>query len=78
MGLGFLALAWNRLGEAERSIAYLEWLESVITSEGELPEAWCRDPAHDRYFNSPLCWSHALHVVARVELADLGRQDRAA
>jgi GH15 family glucan-1,4-alpha-glucosidase len=78
MGLGFLALAWNQLGVPQRAIAYLEWLEAVATSEAELPEAWCRDPSHDHYFNSPLCWSHALHIVARAELAGIARHDRAA
>jgi GH15 family glucan-1,4-alpha-glucosidase len=68
MGFGFLALAWNALGERERAVWYLRRLEAVATSTGELPESWCSNPAHDEYYNSPLCWSHALHVVASVEL----------
>lgn len=71
MGLGFLALAWNALGERERAIAHLLRLESAAAESSELPESWCHDPDHDRRFNSPLCWSHALHVVA---LAQLGEQ----
>ncbi len=68
MGLGFLALAWDALGEPERSQWYLHRLESTATNNGELPESWCRDPDHAQYYNSPLCWSHALHVVASTRL----------
>lgn len=68
MGLGFLALAWNALGEPGRAVDYLERLELAATGAGELPEAWCRDVDHDQCFNSPLCWSHALHVVASAQL----------
>ncbi len=71
MGLGFLALAWNALGERERAISQLIRLESAATESSELPESWCHDPDHDRRFNSPLCWSHSLHVAA---LAQLGEQ----
>jgi hypothetical protein len=39
-----------------------------VTESGELPEAWCANTAHHDYYNSPLCWSHALHVVASEEL----------
>jgi GH15 family glucan-1,4-alpha-glucosidase len=70
MGLGFLALACNALGERERATAYLRRLESTATESGELPESWCHHPEHDRCFNSPLCWSHALHVVAVAELGE--------
>jgi GH15 family glucan-1,4-alpha-glucosidase len=77
MGLGFLALAWNALGERDRGIAWLRRLESAATGAHELPEAWCREPGHDRRFNSPLCWSHALHVVASVQLGQRSL-DRAA
>jgi GH15 family glucan-1,4-alpha-glucosidase len=63
MGLGFLALAWHALGEAERAIWYQRKLQSVATPSGELPESWCHDPDHDEFYNSPLCWSHALQVI---------------
>jgi GH15 family glucan-1,4-alpha-glucosidase len=69
MGLGFLALAWDALGDPDRGNWYLQRLESSTTETGELPESWCRDPDHYRYFNSPLCWSHALHIVAAIRLA---------
>ncbi len=75
MGFGFLALAWDALGEPERASWYLQRLHTVTTEAGELPESWCSDPEHDRYFNSPLCWSHALDVVASVQLA--GNDQRA-
>ena len=68
MGLGFLALAWNALGERERGNWYLHRLETTATDAGDFPESWCRDPDHPEYFNSPLCWSHALHIVATVQL----------
>ncbi|MGH3763723.1 MAG: glycoside hydrolase family 15 protein [Pseudonocardiaceae bacterium] len=68
MGLGFLALAWNALGERERAVWYQHKLQSVATASDELPESWCHDPAHYEFYNSPLCWSHALNVVAGVEL----------
>ncbi len=68
MGLGFLALAWNTLGERDKGVWYLRRLESAATQSGELPEAWCANLAHEEYYNSPLCWSHALHVVATEEL----------
>ena len=71
MGLGFLALAWDALGEKERAIWYEHRLQSVATPSGELPESWCHDPGHDEFYNSPLCWSHALHVIAT---AGLGQQ----
>lgn len=77
MGLGFLSLAWNALGERDRALAYLRRLESAATGSGALPEAWCHDPTHDGCFNSPLCWSHALHVVASV-LVGRSSVDRAA
>jgi hypothetical protein len=64
MGFGFLALAWTALGERERSLDYLRRPESVATDGGELPESCCRDPEHYCYYNSSLCWSHALHVIA--------------
>ena len=70
MGFGFLALAWEALGEPERARWYLHRLQAVATESGELPESWCCDPTHQQYFNSPLCWSHALHVVAKVQLAE--------
>ena len=66
MGLGFLALAWNGLGEHDRAVWYLRRLQSVATADGALPESWCHDPDHNEYYNSPLCWSHALHVIASV------------
>jgi GH15 family glucan-1,4-alpha-glucosidase len=69
MGFGFLALAWNALGEPDRGRWYLHRLENVATDTGELPESWCRDPEHHQYYNSPLCWSHALHVIAATSLA---------
>jgi len=68
MGLGFLALAWNSLGEHDRAVWYTHRLQSVGTPSGELPESWCHDPSHDEFYNSPLCWSHALHIVAAVEI----------
>jgi GH15 family glucan-1,4-alpha-glucosidase len=68
MGFGFLALAWNALGERERGQWYLHRLGNVATDTGELPESWCRDPEHHQYYNSPLCWSHALHVIAASSL----------
>jgi hypothetical protein len=46
-------------------------LEGVATRAGELPESWCRD-SHAKYFNSPLGWSQALHLVASVEVAGAG------
>lgn len=64
MGFGFLALAHDTLGDRETGERYLRRLESVATPDGELPESWCHDPSHDEFYNSPLCWSHALHVVA--------------
>src|SRR5262249_8743352 len=70
MGLGFLALAWNALGERERAIAHLLRLESAATESSELPESWCHDLDHDRRFNSPLSWSHALHGVALAQLSE--------
>ncbi len=68
MGFGFLALGWNAVGERDRAVWYWRRLESLATPEGELPEAWCHEPTCDRYFNSPLCWSQALYVVASIEL----------
>jgi GH15 family glucan-1,4-alpha-glucosidase len=70
MGFGFLALAWDALGDRERGLWYLHCLEGAATDTGELPESWCRDPSHDRYFNSPLAWSHGLHIVASAQLGD--------
>jgi GH15 family glucan-1,4-alpha-glucosidase len=72
MGLGFLALAWDQLGNRERARMYLRRLEASATDSGELPESWCREPRHDKYFNSPLCWSHALHVVAASQISAVG------
>ncbi len=72
MGFGFLALAWDWLGEPERAREYLGRLRASANDAGEYPESWCRDPGHCRYFNSPLCWSHALDVVACVKLGDVG------
>lgn len=69
LGFGFLALAWNALGDPGRACHYLDRLHASATETGEYPESWCRDPEHDQCFNSPLCWSHALDVVASVELA---------
>jgi GH15 family glucan-1,4-alpha-glucosidase len=71
MGFGFLALAWVSLGDPTRAAEYLDRLHASATDAGEYPESWCRDPAHDRYFNSPLCWSHALDVVASAQLGDV-------
>lgn len=68
MGLGFLALAWNALGEGERAVWYQRKLQSVVTASGELPESWCHDPGHEEFYNSPLCWAHALHVIVAAEL----------
>jgi len=68
MGLGLLALAWNSLGEHDRAVWYSHRLQSVSTATGGLPESWCHDPSHDEFYNCPLCWSHALHVVAAVEI----------
>jgi GH15 family glucan-1,4-alpha-glucosidase len=68
MGLGFLALAWDALGEGERAVWYERRLQSVLTPSGELPESWCHDPGHEEFYNSPLCWSHALHVIAAARL----------
>jgi phosphorylase kinase alpha/beta subunit len=64
MGLGFLALAWHSLGHHDRATWYLRRLRAAMTASGELPESWCHDRSHEEYYNSPLCWSHALEVVA--------------
>jgi phosphorylase kinase alpha/beta subunit len=80
MGFGFLALAWNVLGEPTRASDYLERLHAVVNEAGEYPESWCHDPEHYRFFNSPLCWSHALDVVASAQLRQLpapGADERA-
>jgi GH15 family glucan-1,4-alpha-glucosidase len=69
-GLGFLALAWNELSERDRAVWYLRRLRAVTTPTGELPESWCHDSAHDEFYNSPLCWTHALDVIAEVALED--------
>ena len=71
MGFGFLALAWNALGDQARACDYLDRLHGVANDAGEYPESWCRDPEHDRFYNSPLCWSHALDVVACAQLGEL-------
>jgi GH15 family glucan-1,4-alpha-glucosidase len=71
MGFGFLALAWEALGEADRAREYLTRLRATANDASEYPESWCRDPEHDRYFNSPLCWSHALDVIASTKLGDV-------
>ena len=68
MGFGFLALAWEAMGEQEKALSYLDRLEDARTLDGELPESWCADPSHYRYFNSPLCWSHALYIAAAIQL----------
>jgi GH15 family glucan-1,4-alpha-glucosidase len=68
MGLGFLALAWNALGEGERAVWYERKLRSAATASGVLPESWCHDAAHEEFYNSPLCWAHALHVIVSAEL----------
>ena len=68
MGFGFLALAYDVLGDSDRARQYLARLHASLNQNGEYPESWCRDPGHDQYFNSPLCWSHALDVVASVRL----------
>jgi GH15 family glucan-1,4-alpha-glucosidase len=70
MGFGFLALAYDVLGDRERARDYLERLHASATEDGEYPESWCRDLGHYKYFNSPLCWSHALDVVASARLED--------
>lgn len=72
MGLGFLALAHDALGDPARAERYLRQLEAAATPGAELPESWCQNPLHDEFYNSPLCWSHALHVVASVRLAHAG------
>jgi GH15 family glucan-1,4-alpha-glucosidase len=72
MGFGFLALAWEALGETERARDYLARLHAGANAAGEYPESWCRDAGHDRYFNSPLCWSHALDVIASAKLDHVG------
>jgi GH15 family glucan-1,4-alpha-glucosidase len=72
MGLGFLALAHDALGDPARGERYLRQLESAATLDGELPESWCHDASHEEFYNSPLCWSHALHVVASSRLAHTG------
>jgi GH15 family glucan-1,4-alpha-glucosidase len=71
MGFGFLALAWDSLGNRARAVEYLDRLHASANEAGEYPESWCRDLSHYRYFNSPLCWSHALDVVACARLGDV-------
>jgi GH15 family glucan-1,4-alpha-glucosidase len=71
MGFGFLALAWNALGDPARGCDYIDRLHACATESGEYPESWCRDPGHDQNFNSPLCWSHALDIVAYSQLGQL-------
>jgi GH15 family glucan-1,4-alpha-glucosidase len=70
MGFGFLALAWYALGEPDHGRWYLRRLESAVNDQQELPESWCHEPACSMHFNSPLCWSHALHVVATLRLEE--------
>lgn len=71
MGFGFLALSWSALGEPARACEYLDRLHAVANEAGEYPESWCRDAEHYQFFNSPLCWSHALDVVACCRLGKL-------
>jgi phosphorylase kinase alpha/beta subunit len=68
MGFGFLALSWNALGDRERASWYLHRLEQAATLAGELPESWCHG-SHMMYFNSPLGWSHAVHLIASAKLS---------
>lgn len=65
LGFGLLALGWNAVGDKDKARAYLEKLEAAALPDGELPEAWCHDPECGTYYNSPLGWTHALHLTAR-------------
>jgi GH15 family glucan-1,4-alpha-glucosidase len=88
--LALLTLIWP-LGDdlpiarsVQRAIVELDRLHGVANDAGEYPESWCRDPEHYQFYNSPLCWSHALDVVACSQLGQLaaarsgGRQLHAA
>jgi isomaltose glucohydrolase len=75
---GALSLAYTASGETERAGAVLEWIEAAATEDGSLPEQVPRDllrpeelPRWEGRWGpiaTPLLWSHAMYVLARVAL----------
>lgn len=64
MGLCFLSLCYQRLGNIEMAQKYIEKTESVMLEDGSLPELYFAET--DLFGpNTPLGWSNAMYILAK-------------
>lgn len=76
------SLAWNRarVGRPDQARTYLDWVERQRLGDGSLPEQVPRLQHHSRFLEhwtrnwgpsaSPLVWSHAMTLAARLASAE--------
>lgn len=64
MGFAWLAVIYKQIGCYEKYLWYLTLAESVMNSDGEMPELYyCGEARHNE--NTPLGWAQSLLIAAR-------------
>ena len=63
MGFPWLAIIYRERGDTEKALYYLKKTESVLTSDGKLPELYYSNVEKPNE-NTPLGWSESLYIVA--------------
>jgi phosphorylase kinase alpha/beta subunit len=67
MGFGFLALAFNTIGNIDKAKYYLHKLESVMDENGNFPELYYSKTDIPNE-NNPLGWSQSLYIIAKEQI----------
>lgn len=69
MGLSWLAIIYEKIGNDEKAHTFLEMVKKTISPEGTLPELYYSNSDKPNE-NDPLGWSESLFVVALHDFAD--------
>ncbi|MBU6323429.1 MAG: glycoside hydrolase family 15 [Patescibacteria group bacterium] len=67
-GLSWLAIIYEKLGNAEKAKEFLEQAKATVTKEGEPELYYSNSPEHND--NTPLGWSESLFIVALHDMND--------
>ncbi|MCI0562142.1 MAG: glycoside hydrolase family 15 protein [Nitrososphaera sp.] len=66
-GLSWLAIIYEKIGNAEKAKEYLEKAKATVTKKGEIPELYYSNSSEHNE-NVPLGWSESLFIVALHEV----------
>lgn len=67
-GLSWLAICFERLGDHQKALEYLDKATATVTKDGKIPELYFSH-SNEANENTPLGWSESMYVVALHEVA---------